>query len=411
MIPITNEKNFKDIKTVHLQLGPECNMHCRHCQQMPSKSHVLSIRKPTEEVKKVIGNFILYTQKKGSELHKDSKGDPHYRLFFWGGEALLHWELIKELVVEYTEKYNILSNEAFRFVVTSNGLLLTDEMVEFFNKYEVIFYFSYDAPYPFAVRGFVPDEICERVNRIRFHKILASGNAINCDPMLAYNCLMKKFPYAQNYDVGIMVMRTFDMAKDIDNYDWEKVRVAIRKVVIAAKQGNEFALDFVKQLAFPYVHSDINFFRVTGGLPYCILGKYLFALDLEGNIPICHDSCIKIGSINDSLEEIYNKSTAFVKNRMKNIQCSNCEHKDFCVGPCPLTKTDKDGDFLMCKNFKRPFQAIVKEEIMAFGNPLSSKEKEWFQEQEEIMERQVQAFLLEGQRYEKERTRLPKNMV
>ncbi len=85
------------------------------------------------------------------------------RLVFWGGEPLLYWNLIKEVV----EK---LDDSAFSYWIMSNGVLLKDEHVDFINAHEINLSISNDGPLTAKVRGVnVLDDpaFCERFNKVK----------------------------------------------------------------------------------------------------------------------------------------------------------------------------------------------------------------------------------------------------
>ena len=52
---------------------------------------------------------------------------------FFGGEPLMNWEVVKQLV-EYGRSQEELHNKKFRFTLTTNGVLLNDEIMEFSNR-------------------------------------------------------------------------------------------------------------------------------------------------------------------------------------------------------------------------------------------------------------------------------------
>ena len=92
------------------------------------------------------------------------------------------------------------------------------------------------------------------------------------------------------------------------------------------------------------------------------------------------------------------------------MYCDKCRHSDICWRQCALNVKNKDGIYLICEKFLIPFYDIIKHEIEMLANPLDKKDIEWFQDQEKIMNHQVQMFLLEGQRFEREHTRLPNKL-
>ena len=52
---------------------------------------------------------------------------------FFGGEPLMNWEVVKQLV-EYGRSIEKDKNKNFRFTITTNGTLLTDEILDYVNK-------------------------------------------------------------------------------------------------------------------------------------------------------------------------------------------------------------------------------------------------------------------------------------
>lgn len=52
---------------------------------------------------------------------------------FFGGEPLMNWEVVKQLV-EYGRSIEEANNKKFRFTLTTNGVLLNDEILDFVNK-------------------------------------------------------------------------------------------------------------------------------------------------------------------------------------------------------------------------------------------------------------------------------------
>ena len=76
--------DFKDIKTVYLVLGPECNMRCRHCHQTPEKDVFVVNQNPTDEVMQFLDNYIQFSQKQeyNHDLQKNVLQFPLENSFF-----------------------------------------------------------------------------------------------------------------------------------------------------------------------------------------------------------------------------------------------------------------------------------------------------------------------------------------
>ena len=402
--------DFKDLRKVHLLLGPECNMSCRHCHQTPEKEVVFTLSdKISDETLQFLTNYIRYSQE--DRFTKNPSNENCFTVEFYGGEPLLHWKFIKKIVADFTDKFHILSTGTFRFSLVTNGLGLTEEIVDFVNKYQVDFSLSYDAPYPFAVRGYVSDKICRLANRIKNLRIICSGCAYNCDPVLAHRCLTVKFPEA-SYVIRTEVLRTFeDMDDDIDTYDLEKLRTSVRRLFISAKLMDSFAFEYAGKLLYMLVHPEANYFHINEGVGACVSGYRELSVMLDGKIPFCYNSCETLGSVTEStLDDIYEKASAIWK-KAYDVECSTCECRLLCNWGCMITLRDENNHMITCEKYRKPFFKIVMEEMKILTEPLSKENYDWYREQLYVIDKQVQAFIKEGQRYEKEHTRLPKTII
>lgn len=68
---------------------------------------------------------------------QDTKDNVQTKIVFTGGEPLLYWEYIKQIILEYGDK--------FQYEFNTSGYLLTEEILEFLSKYQSVnFYLSVD---------------------------------------------------------------------------------------------------------------------------------------------------------------------------------------------------------------------------------------------------------------------------
>ena len=65
-------------------------------------------------------------------LVANSGNREHLEVDFFGGEPLLNWKVVKQLV-EYGRSLEEANHKKFRFTLTTNGVLLNDEIMEFCN--------------------------------------------------------------------------------------------------------------------------------------------------------------------------------------------------------------------------------------------------------------------------------------
>ena len=396
---ICNLKKFGDISTFYLLLGAECNMNCRHCLQKPMRNEKFSLNEINKEVKVLLDNYIEYAKE-----HKYLDGRPNY-VCFWGGEPLLHWDFIRKTIVEVFDKHNLYNNTNVRFVLTTNGLLLDQNKVDFINKYGLRILFSYDAPHPFAVRDYVSDDICNLVKKINCYGILCSGNAINCDPLLAFKCLKRKFPNAKRYGVGLEFVSTFNVPSDIVNYDFNKIADNLRKMRICIqlnKNHDEMAFShtFYWQVISSIFYPQRNKFKDTL-LPVWNMGSEILATTLDGKIPVHPNDCtVWIGNVYDTLSDINQRCLDFYRLK-QDPRCKTCEHLDVCLGCCAIAMRDKDNHIVDCSLFFLKYYTLLKNEALKLSDVLTENDILWYKKEEEKMNLAVEQFLLEDVNYKK----------
>lgn len=118
--------SFKDrptvVKALCLHIAHDCNLACRYCFAEEGEYHGRRAMM-TYEVGKQALDFLIANSGNRKNLEVD----------FFGGEPLMNWKVVKDLVA-YGRSQEKIHNKRFRFTLTTNGVLLNDEMMEFANK-------------------------------------------------------------------------------------------------------------------------------------------------------------------------------------------------------------------------------------------------------------------------------------
>ena len=119
-------RDFKARKTVVkalcLHIAHDCNLACRYCFAEEGEYHGRRALMSFEVGKKAL-DFLIANSGSRTNLEVD----------FFGGEPTMNWEVVKQLV-EYGRSQEKIHNKNFRFTLTTNGVLLTDEITEFCNR-------------------------------------------------------------------------------------------------------------------------------------------------------------------------------------------------------------------------------------------------------------------------------------
>ena len=116
------ERSGNVVKALCLHVAHTCNLNCAYCFASQGKYHgeraVMSF-----EVGKRALDFLIENSGTRRNLEVD----------FFGGEPLMNWDVVKELV-KYARSVEKQYNKNFRFTLTTNGMLIDDDVIEFANK-------------------------------------------------------------------------------------------------------------------------------------------------------------------------------------------------------------------------------------------------------------------------------------
>ena len=110
------------IKALCLHVAHTCNLNCEYCFASQGKYHGDRALMPLEVGKRSL-DFLVENSGKRTNLEVD----------FFGGEPLMNWEVVKE-IVKYGRELEKIHNKNFRFTLTTNGILLNDDVIDFANK-------------------------------------------------------------------------------------------------------------------------------------------------------------------------------------------------------------------------------------------------------------------------------------
>ena len=118
--------SFKDrptvVKALCLHIAHDCNLACKYCFAEEGEYHGRRAMMSYEVGRKAL-DFLVANSGSRRNLEVD----------FFGGEPTMNFDVVKQLV-EYGRSIEKEHNKNFRFTLTTNGVLLNDEIMEFANK-------------------------------------------------------------------------------------------------------------------------------------------------------------------------------------------------------------------------------------------------------------------------------------
>ncbi|MBQ7713941.1 MAG: thioether cross-link-forming SCIFF peptide maturase, partial [Oscillospiraceae bacterium] len=110
------------VKALCLHVAHTCNLNCAYCFASQGKYHgeraVMSL-----DVGKRALDFLIEHSGARRNLEVD----------FFGGEPLMNWAVVKELV-RYAREREKETGKRFRFTLTTNGMLIDDDVIDFANR-------------------------------------------------------------------------------------------------------------------------------------------------------------------------------------------------------------------------------------------------------------------------------------
>ena len=369
-------KEFKKrqsvIKALCLHVAHDCNLACKYCFACEGEYHGPRGLMSFEVGKKALDYLIEH-----SGTRKNLEVD------FFGGEPSLNFEVVKQLVAYGREKEKE-TGKNFRFTYTTNGIILTDEIMEFCNKEMSNVVLSLDG------RREVNDRM--RTNR---------GGAGSYDTIVPkFQKFIEKRQGKDYYIRGTYTRFNKDFAADILHMaDLGFKEISIEPVVAEPsapyalrqedlpellEQYEILAKEMIKRQrsgnGFTFYHYMIDLDggpcvvkRVSG----CGVGTEYMAVTPEGDFYPCHQF---VGNPDFLLGNVYDGVTnAAVCDQFKNCniyshpECDDCFARMYCSGGCAANAYNSTGSVtgvygLGCELHKKRIEcAIMLKADEAFG--------------------------------------------
>ncbi|MCH5254462.1 MAG: thioether cross-link-forming SCIFF peptide maturase [Lachnospiraceae bacterium] len=321
------------VKALCLHIAHDCNLACKYCFAEEGEYHGRRALMSFEVGKKAL-DFLVANSGNRVNLEVD----------FFGGEPLMNWDVVKRLV-EYGRSIEKEHNKKFRFTLTTNGILLNDEILEFVNREMGNLVLSIDG------RKAVHDRMRPR----------RGGQG-------SYEEVVPKFQKAaksrnqMNYYVrGTFTRNNPDFAEDVKHLadlGFEQISVepvvaeenadySLREEDVPAllKEYDKLALEYLKRRnegkAFNFFHFMID---LEGGpcvakrLSGCGSGSEYLAVTPWGDLYPCHQFVgqdkflmgnVEEGITRPDIREEFKNCNVYTKEK-----CRDCFAKFYCSGGC-----------------------------------------------------------------------------
>lgn len=337
------------IKVVYIMLGTACNFSCRHCVQDGFKcTNSLPV---SNELAPDVVDYLIHLSKLQIFGNKIT-------VKFWGGEPLVYYDSIVNIVSQLGDKFN--------YIIVTNGELLSEDMVGFFNNNNIHIALSHDGEQTKSVRKV---DILEDDKFLALFKTLdnKSLNAI----VTAYNeDYYKLWAYFDSKlpDVHVTsehLLCNWDMPSDLYDFDYEVYKESVERVVkkafddtLAGNISREFLLLGNVRDRILRIVSNARAGKGLPPAPTCGQMRTVLNIDCLGNVYACHNYSNKLGTIHDSYESLVAKFDADINIASTYSDCSSCELYAFCLGGCPFSRPS-EGKEKCCKARKIFIQGVL----------------------------------------------------
>ena len=327
------ERSGDVVKALCLHVAHTCNLNCSYCFASQGKYHgeraVMSF-----EVGKRALDFLMENSGSRHNLEVD----------FFGGEPLMNWQVVKDLVA-YARSVEKERGKNFRFTLTTNGVLIDQDVIDFANK-----------------------EMSNVVLSLDGRKEIHDATRVDYAGNGSYDKIVPKFQEmvaargGKNYYMrGTFTHRNPDFTKDVFHMaDLGFTELSMEPVVsapddpaaltredleIVMKEYEVLAAEMIKRRRegrpFTFYHYMLDltdgpcvYKRISG----CGSGTEYMAVTPWGDLYPCHqfvgEEAYKLGDIwqgvtNTALREEFRSCNAYAR-----PECADCWAKLYCSGGC-----------------------------------------------------------------------------
>lgn len=370
------EEGSVDVLEGMIMVSQDCNLACKYCYGGESGTFN---HKGLMEIETAERCFrYLLSVGKGREFQK---------VVFIGGEPLLNMKVIKHIVLLWEKIKASYGDKKVFFTLTTNGLLLTPEIVEFFKKYGVGVAVSLDGPKQvhdqnrvLAGGGSTFDKVMQGIELLRKYDLpISIRTTVTKDVSFA---VLHDFFEQQRFDIHTISIVDYPMVKPERCYqfaieDYRKFLLQQREIM---KKGYKDIAENNKN-SFDAKHFSVSFHksRREYGFFLCGAGNWIVAFGIDGYIYPCnrlvgHEKFrigdLKNGINKENMKKIFSDFLEASKN------CNTCWAAARCKGRCFYERINEQDEM---KEVPRELCEIYQEtlaESLIFSHQMQKEMKE-----------------------------------
>ena len=351
------------VKALCLHIAHTCNLNCEYCFAAQGKYH---------------GERALMSFEVGKQaldfLVENSGNHVNLEVDFFGGEPLMNFDVVKQLVA-YARSIEKEKGKNFRFTLTTNGMLIDDDVIEFANRecHNVVLSLdgrreihdhsrkdymgngSYDKIVPkfkkfaesrnqegYYMRGTFTHNNVDFTNDI-FHMADMGFTQLSMEPVVS--------PPGTEY-----ALTEEDLPKLMEQYE-----ILAKEMIRRDKEGRGFTFyHYMIDLS----HGPCIYKRIAG----CGSGTEYYAVTPAGDLYPCHqfvgDEKYKMGDVFTGITNTALRDEFKLCNVYARPECDNCWAKLYCSGGCAANAYHATGSIkgiyeYGCKLFRKRMECAI----------------------------------------------------
>lgn len=334
------------IKALCLHVAHDCNLKCKYCFAAQGNFNGEALLMPLEIGKKAF-DFLVENSGNRRNLEVD----------FFGGEPLMNFEVVKELVA-YGKELEKTNDKHFRFTITTNGMLLDDDKIAFINEHMDNVVLSLDGRKEIndLMRPTPNDKGSFDVIVPKFKKLIESRGDKDYYIRGTFTSYNKDFSkdIMEFYNQGFKKISIEPVVTDEN----EPYAITMEDLPEILSEYEKFSKEYIdlrredKELLFFHFMIDLSqgpciIKRMVG----CGAGSEYIAVTPTGEIYPCHqfvgEEEFKIGDLSTGIVKTELRDEFKCANVLNKEECSNCWARYYCSGGCHANAYYNNGNIMM----------------------------------------------------------------
>ncbi len=356
-----------EIKALCLHVAHTCNLNCSYCFAAQGSFHGERALMSFETGKRAL-DFLVEQSGSRRNLEVD----------FFGGEPLMNWQVVKDLV-SYARSIEKEKGKNFRFTLTTNGVGIDDDVIDFANRemHNVVLSLDGRKEVHDRLRRTINDQGSYDMIVPKFQKLVEArgGKDYYMRGTFTHNNVDFTEDIFHMADLGFTELSMepvvcppddpFALTEEDLPELFRQYEILAREMIRRKKEGKGFTFyHYMLDLS----HGPCIYKRISG----CGSGTEYFAVTPQGDLYPCHqfvgDSRYKMGDIwqgitAESLQQEFKMCNVYARE-----ECRDCWARLYCSGGCAANACHAEGTIrgvydYGCKLFKKRIECAIMMQI------------------------------------------------